>query len=52
MLDRDQCLQFAEQDEQMAAVSPEPEHSARLLDMAAGWRKLADMAEPQRRKLS
>jgi hypothetical protein len=49
MLDRDRCLQFAEQDERMAAVAPEPEHCARLLDMAAGWRRLADMAPAYRK---
>jgi hypothetical protein len=49
MLDPDECRQFAEQCEAMSKIARHDENRERLLDMAAAWRRLADMAAPERR---
>jgi hypothetical protein len=47
MLDRDECRRFAEQCAAMSKVARHEANRDRLLDMAAAWRRLADMAGPE-----
>jgi hypothetical protein len=47
VLDPGECRRFADQCEAMSKVARHEENRERLLDMAAAWRRLADMAGPE-----
>jgi hypothetical protein len=50
MIDREECLRYAKECEDMAKVARHEENRARLTDMAAAWRQLAELAEAKGRQ--
>ena len=45
MLSREDCLRFAQECEDMSKVARHEENRDRLVEMAAAWRALANMAD-------
>ena len=45
MLTHENCRRYADECQQMSKVAQIPENRARLIEMAAAWRRLADMAD-------